>query len=540
MLIVGAGPTGLTLAIRLQQLGVDCLVIDKEPAPLPWSRGLGLQARTLEIFDALGVLSAVRQQSIEVRAMHLHNQRGPLLELDLTGLDAPFPWVLSCPQTDVENCLIEHYLQIGGKLVRDTTLLDFRQNGHVVDARLMHAEESVALQCDLMVGCDGASSSVREQLGLSFQGVEHADQFLLADVDIDWPHCKESAHVFLSGEGALFALPLPRGWRLVLNVAAAETLSEEPSLAVFKQRLAHLFAEPPVLSEPHWVSAFSIHRRLVGRYRVNRVLLAGDACHVQSPVGAQGMNTGIADGFNLAWKLALFLQGIGGGKLLDSYETERRPVAKSMLTNVDFLSRSSFSRNVLWRGARDSMLKLVARQPTLSAKFLRAMSQLDVNYRDSEIVGAGSGIFASLTDEGPEPGDRMPDAHLKDYNSSNAIRLQSCLRDPKHHLFVQLSSELEHHEIVAAFALADRVPETFGQHVRTLLILANAMPDTMRDIEDFDVDVLVDEDGSFRAQYGESAGLWLMRPDGHLGYRAHLSDGDQLLSYLRAMFLQQG
>lgn len=536
VLIVGAGPTGLVLAIRLRQLGIDCLLIDKQPTPLPWSRALGLHARTLEILEALDVLSAVRKRSVQLKAMHIHNERGPLFDLDMTGLDAPFPWVLCVPQTDVEQCLSDQYEALGGHIERGVELVEFSQGGHAVGASLKVGNEIVPVETQLLIGCDGADSFVRQTLGLSFDGVEHKDHFLLADVELDWSLDKTSAHAFLLPEGALLALPLPVGWRLVLNLPPEDDQNNDEPLTAepFAQRLEAIFQQTPTLSDPAWLSRFSIQRRLAGRYRVNRVLLAGDACHIQSPVGAQGMNTGIADAFNLAWKVGLFVQGVGGGKLLDSYETERRPVAKAMLNGVDMVSRYSFSRNFLIRGARDSVMKLIAKQPRVASRLLRRMSQLDVNYRDSSIVDSGSALFAPLGTEGPKPGDRMPDALLKDVSSGESLRLQDFLRDPRHQLFIQLSADLDHQEIVAAFALADRVPSEFADRVRTVVIVADALPDALRQLSEFEVNILDDDNGGFAHRYGP-AGLWLMRPDGHLGYRAPISDSDQLLLYLREL-----
>lgn len=538
VLIVGAGPTGLTLAIRLRQLGVDCLLVDREASPLPWSRALGLQARTLEILAALGVLDAIRQHSRQLVAMHLHNQRGVLMEMDLTTLDATWPWLLTCPQSDIEAQLEAHYLALGGHLVRNCTLAGFRQQGNEVHATLETVDGVHQLSADLLVGCDGAHSRVREQLGVSFDGADHPDRFLIADVDIDWGFADNAAHAFMLPEGALFALPLPHGWRLVLNQGPVQgDVPDEPvSLDPFRERLAAIFTEPPALRSAHWLSRFTIHRRLAGRYRVNRVLLAGDACHVQSPVGAQGMNTGIADAFNLAWKIGLFVEGIGGGRLLDSYESERRPVARGMLSSIDLISRASFTRNALLRGARDSLLSLAGRQPRFAARFLRRLSQLDVGYPQSPIVAAGSGLFAALTDAGPEPGERLPDAPLDDAASGESLSVQAFLAEPCHRLFIQFSTALAHHEIVAAFALADRVPGEFSRWVKTAVIVPGALSGGVEDLQEFDVNVLSDSNGDFRARYGDQAALWLMRPDGHLGFRAHLSDGDQLLVYLRQLF----
>jgi 2-polyprenyl-6-methoxyphenol hydroxylase-like FAD-dependent oxidoreductase len=532
VLIVGAGPTGLTLAIRLRQLGVDCVVIDRLVEPMPWSRALGLHARTLEIFHALDVLQAVRRHSTVQTAVTIHNDQGALLSLDLTTLEAPFPWVLSCPQGDVEVALTERFEALGGRVWRGVELQSFIQHGDAVVATLLVGDGTAhRLECALLVGCDGARSCVREQLGVDFDGVTDKDHFLLADLDIGWSLARHSSHGFLLAEGSLIALPMPDCWRLIINQASDEDTEGEVTLAPFRERLAAAFGECPPLGAPRWLTRFSIHRRLASRYRQNRVLLAGDACHIQSPLGAQGMNTGIGDAFNLAWKLALFLQGMGGGRLLDSYERERRPVARATLYSVDLLSRTSFARNRLLRAGRDWLLKFMNGRPALGARLLRRASQLDIHYRDSALVAAGTAPWPQGKG-GPEPGDRVPDVRL--HSDTGDMQLVDLLRDPRHYLLIQLDDRPDPQQLVAVYALADRVPGEFGAWLRTLVVAGTAPVASLRELAEFDVSMLFDQDGDFRRQFGSGAALWLLRPDGHLAFRASLADADQLLSWLRA------
>lgn len=532
VLIVGAGPTGLSLAIRLRQLGVDCLVIDRLPEPMPWSRALGLHARTLEIFHALGVLTAVRQRSATLTKVMIHGNKGPLLALDLTTLDAPFPWVLSCPQALVEEVLAERFAELGGRVLRGAELQSFVQQGSAVDAQILVEGEVHQLQCELLVGCDGAHSQVREQLAVSFAGVTQKDHFLMADLPIDWPLEKTSSHGFLLSQGSLIALPMPDCWRLVINQGATEDTEGGVTLAPFRQRLTAALGECPPLGEPRWLTRFSIHRRLAGSYRINRVLLAGDACHIQSPLGAQGMNTGIGDAFNLSWKVALFLRGIGGGRLLDSYERERRPVARNMLYSVDALSRASFSRSPVFRFARDWLLRFLNHYPHRAAGLLRRASQLDIAYRDSPLVKQGPSYWPK-DKVGPLPGERMPNVSLQ--GRDGPVALVDLLQDPRHYLLIQLDVEPEAQQVLTAYALADRIPTEFGEWVSTVIVRGATPSDSLRELSDFDVSLMRDQDGTFAARFGAGSGLWLMRPDGHLAYRATLADGDQLIAWLRQL-----
>ena len=534
VLIVGAGPTGLALGIRLRQLGVDCLLVDQLEAPLPWSRALGLHARTLEILDAMGVLEAVRASSVVQRAVQVHNESEVVLELDLTTLEAPFPWVLSCPQATVEQILQDRYEQLGGRLMRQVELLDFRQDNQRVSVRLrdIQADQAWQLEAGVLVGCDGAHSRVRKALGISFDGVQYPDHFLLADLDIDWSLSPDSSHVFLLPEGVLVALPLPHGWRLILNQPMErETDYDQPDLSPFQERLQHALREPPRLAQPRWLSRFSVHRRLASQYRVNRVFLAGDACHIQSPLGAQGMNTGIADAFNLAWKLDLFLRGYGGGRLLDSYQQERRPVANTMLHSVDLLSRASLAKNRLLRAARDSMLRIVNGRPGMHRRVLRRASQLDVNYRSSARVAEGPAAQIGRL-RGPRAGDRFPCMPLSLRDVDDTLSTQFLLGNARHHLIVQLPAYPAPAQVVATYALADRIPGEFGDLVSVLLVIPDADVPELDELREFNVSVAVDQ-GEHWAQLSDAGGLWLLRPDGHLGYRGTLADADHLIQWLK-------
>lgn len=530
MLIVGAGPTGLALGIGLRRHGINCCIIDRLGAPSPYSRALGLHARSLEIFEALDVLAPIRKASRRLKAVSVYGDKGFLFELDLTSLKAPYPWVLSCPQSEVETVLIDRYRMLGGELIRSTELLDFRQDGSGVQARIRQGAEVQTLNAELLVGADGVGSTVREQLGIGFKGVDYSEHFLLADVPWDAaPWSNDRSHGFLQEEGLLLALPLPQGWRLIM--ARREPPETPFSLAPFSERLTSILGDVPDLGEPRWLSQFSVQRRLAQHFRRNRVFLAGDAAHVQSPLGAQGMNTGLADAFNLSWKLAFYLKGFGQGALLDSYEQERRPVAEKMLYGVDMLSRASLVKLPLLRRSRDSLLKLAGSRRNISSRLLRTASQLDVHYRNSPLVTCGPEADVGWRHQGPLPGDRLPDAALKSVRTGHLHQLHGLLRKPVHHLLLQLSESPEHNERLVMYALSDRLGQEYRERVHLTVIAARATAngDVPREGT---TRIWRDHEGEFANAFGDQGRLWLMRPDGHLAYRAPVSNADDLLGYL--------
>jgi len=530
VLIVGAGPTGLALGIGLRRHGINCCIIDRLEAPSPYSRALGLHARSLEIFEALDVLAPIRKASRRLKAVSVYGDKGFLFELDLTSLKAPYPWVLSCPQSDVEAVLIDRYRMLGGELIRSAELLDFRQDGSGVQARIRQGAEVQTLNAELLVGADGVGSTVREQLGIGFNGVDYSEHFLLADVSWDAaPWSSDRSHGFLQEEGLLLALPLPQGWRLIM--ARREPPETPLSLAPFSERLTSILGEVPDLGEPRWLSQFSVQRRLAQHFRRNRVFLAGDAAHVQSPLGAQGMNTGLADAFNLSWKLAFYLKGFGQGALLDSYEQERRPVAEKMLYGVDMLSRASLVKLPLLRRSRDSLLKLAGSRRNISSRLLRTASQLDVHYRNSPLVTCGPEADVGWRHQGPLPGDRLPDAALKSGRTGHLHQLHGLLRKPVHHLLLQLSESPEHNERLVMYALSDRLGQEYRERVHLTVIAARTTAD--EDVpREGTTRIWRDHEGEFASAFGDQGRLWLMRPDGHLAYRAPVSNADDLLGYL--------
>ena len=526
VLIVGAGPTGLTLAIALRRQGVECLLIDRLREPLPWSRALGMHARTLEILDALDVLEPVSERCLVQKGVNVYGRRGRLFRLDLTTLEAPHPYVLSCPQAELEAVLAEQFVAQGGHLLRGCELLGLTQSEGGVLTRVRDADGEHSLTCNFLVGCDGASSRVRTQLGFSFEGVSYPDHFLLADLDIDWPLSREDSHGFLLPEGALIAIPMPEGWRLIIN-QRLNGEQTEPTLEDFRVRLAQCLGSAPPLSEPRWISRFSIHRRLVNHYRRNRVFLAGDACHIQSPLGAQGMNTGIADAFNLGWKLALYLRGHADGALLDSYERERRPVARKMLYAVDILSRSSFARNPLFVALRDLLLMLAGRRRFVGQRLLRKVSQLEVSYRQGPLAGAASPSKRGM----PDAGDRAPDAQLSEIEGS-VVQLHAALRRGKSLLLISVPTNPGHAETLTLYGLLDRVCQEFAELISVHLILpGSSLPEHLAYAAEYQVTLWQDKEGQFASRYSSPGGVWLIRPDGHIGWRGELGNADHLVGW---------
>lgn len=535
VLIAGAGPTGLTLGLRLRQLGIQCRIVDKQSEPSAWSRALGLHARTLEFFQMLGVLEAVQSRAIVLKNVTLNSYRKPLFSIDLGTLEAPYPWVLSCSQSWVESCLREAFLAAGGEILRAHELVSFRQTPSSVESVLRTPSGDKWVRSRVLVGCDGAHSRVRELLDFRFEGMTEADSYWLADVqcDGDWP--RDASQAAMDRKGTLIALPMPEGWRLILNGPLLKSSgADEPDIETFQRLLDEHWNAPLQIRSVQWLSRFSIHRRLVSAYRNNRVFLAGDACHVQSPAGAQGMNTGIADSMNLSWKLALYLQGIGGGALLDTYQQERRPVARRMLYQIDILSRLTFAGHPLLRTLRDAGLRMFRYLPFLQRRLVRRLSQLDVSYRDSR--------FSSMADLHTLPqlsfrvGDRFPPLSFRNKQQDRSIL--DLLQAGKLVVLVAVPDLLQGRYQLPVMALAERLQAEYEHWVQLAVLLKEGEPERAIAKEDRELLALWNvETSCCEAATAEAlpSGIWVIRPDGHLALMEAITDADEVISWLRKL-----
>jgi 2-polyprenyl-6-methoxyphenol hydroxylase-like FAD-dependent oxidoreductase len=368
ILVAGAGPTGLTLACGLLLGGADVRVIDSADGPATTSRALGLQPRGLEVLDRLGALGTLPDRGVTVREVVINVGEQEITRLRVGGVTklVTRPGVIMS-QAEIEGRLRDRLAELGGKVEWGTPLDSLDHDGWIV-------------------GCDGAHSTVRKLAGIGFPGVPLSERFLLADLHADLPLDRHAVHTWLTGDKMFALFPLPGGdlWRML---APASSRSLEDLLAEHRIRATRV----------DWESSFVIHRRLADTYRAGRVLLAGDAAHIHSPFGGQGMNTGIGDAENLAWKLALVETGRAGEGLLDTYERERRPIARGVLSNTSSMTRVMLGRTAAERLVRDHVVVPLMNRRFVQRLITEASSQLRVSYRTGVHLGRG-----------PHPGDRVP------------------------------------------------------------------------------------------------------------------------------------
>ena len=333
VLVVGAGPTGLVLAADLLARGVSTRIIDKGDGVNLETRAIAVHARALEVLDLMGLAERFVEHGQIVRWWRFYADGKPRLSLDLSGNGSRFGFMLDIPQHQTECLLRARVAELGGVIEQGTELTGLADEAAGVTARVRDARgQTRVITAGYVVGCDGAHSRVRHELDLPFHGHPYPQDWLLADVRLDWARSEDEVHAFFRSDGVpLICFPMrEHRWRLVVPFAG-DRAPGAPDVDEVQRLVDQRAPERIVVSDPTWLASFNCHRRSTGTYRRGHVLLAGDAVHIHTPAGGQGMNTGITDAHNLGWKLALVAVGRAPGQLLDTYGREREPVAAQVL-----------------------------------------------------------------------------------------------------------------------------------------------------------------------------------------------------------------
>jgi 2-polyprenyl-6-methoxyphenol hydroxylase-like FAD-dependent oxidoreductase len=409
VLIVGAGPTGLTLAAWLAHQGVSTRIIDRTAEPGTSSRALAVQARTLELYQQLGLTQAVLARGHKVPAINLwvrgaHAARMPFEAIG-AGLTR-YPFLEIFPQDEHERLLLEHLAALGVTVERRTSLKGFTDAGESIRARLLRPDgQEETLETAYVAGCDGARSLVRETLGTGFPGGTYRQVFYVADIDGGGPPFDGELHIDLDEADFLAVFPLAGAGRARLIGSVRDERAEYPETLHFEDVSARAMQNLKVRVEHvNWFSAYRVHHRVTEHFSKGRAFLLGDAAHIHSPAGGQGMNTGIGDAVNLAWKLAAVLQGRAPAGLLETYEAERLPFARRLVATTDrvfsFATAAGPIADFLrMRVAPLLMPRAVALEPVREFLF-RTVSQITVNYRGSPLSSGALGRVHG--------GDRLP------------------------------------------------------------------------------------------------------------------------------------
>jgi 2-polyprenyl-6-methoxyphenol hydroxylase-like FAD-dependent oxidoreductase len=393
VLIVGAGPVGLTLAVDLARRGVAFRIVDELPVPTTESRAIVVHSRSLDHLEALGVYDALMATGVRTTGVEFHAAGEEVAHVALDGIHAAHRFSLTTAQTETERVLRERLEDLGVSVERPLTLTGFSQDGEVVTAQLTDGNGApVTIRASYLVGTDGAKSTVRHGMGQHLEGDFKGEEFLIGDVDADHAYDRSAFHIFFApGDetGLLFPMIGDR-----IRVFAQLPTGTDPSWPATVEWLQETLDQRHMavrITVPHWLTRFDIKHAQAPTYRSGRVFIAGDAAHIHSPAGGLGMNTGMQDAVNLGWKLAIALRPGGADRLLDSYQAERHPVAADVIKFTTLLTKVGTVESPAVKHLRDRLMQVALRLPPVVHEIAGRVEQQTIEYRHSPVVTGGSG-----------------------------------------------------------------------------------------------------------------------------------------------------
>ncbi|OIZ99772.1 hypothetical protein BEV13_05030 [Rickettsiella grylli] len=522
VLIIGAGPSGLMMACQLLRFGIQFRIIDKQSDRVHESRAFAIQAKSMEIFQNLGFVDEFlkcARSTIDV-VFFINGKKQIDVHFDqFKHQDTPFPSVYFLPQSETERIFIEFLEQHGVTIERQKELVTLTQTHQRVCATIKNnvtgSREKIV--CAYSIGCDGAQSDVRHGLNFSFEGNTYAQSFYLVDATVEWPYPRNKFIFFLEKKGIVVHIPLTKRISRMMfakrSTSCNEAKPERPSVHALEKWARTLIQAPVKFLDPMWISHFRLHHRGASRYYQNRVFLVGDAAHIHSPVGGQGMNTGLQDATNLAWKLAFVVKKNTDIKLLATYETERHPIGKILLKTTDrffsFLTAKGFIVRQLQNGLLPFVIRFLFSKKNLEKCVFRFISQLNIHYSQNEFTIEINEAEYPAFKSGPSPGYRAPNAPV------NTTSLFLLLRHkPFNVLFFYTQKKSEMCLKKINFVVKD-YEDLVGVHAFRLSSANKLL---------------------FKRYGVVSSAIYVIRPDGYVGFRVNSDHYSQVEHYLSRFF----
>ena len=521
VLIVGAGPSGMMMAAQLLRYGVQPVIIDSKDGPTTHSKALAVQARTLEIYRQMGIADAAVNNGKQTKGVVFNQdgKQGPSLALNSVGEGlTPFPYILMYPQSKNERVLLDYLTQNCCPVYWNTTLISLSQKTDSISIKLKNAGTESDITCDWVIGADGAHSTVRKQLQLSFLGDTYAHHFYLIDAKLDAPALTaDHLNLFINKENFAGFFPMPEGdtYRIIGNLPAAFEEREDITANDVLPFINNTTKTSIKIVQNNWFTAYKLHHRMADRFRGGRSFLIGDAAHINSPVGGQGMNTGLQDAYNLAWKIAGVINGQIKPAILDTYANERMPVAESLLKTTDAIFNVITSGNVFAglfkKFALFPLLRTLWKSESVKTAFFKKVSQIDITYRDSNI-----NLHLSKSTK-VKAGDRLPYVKVFDEKQMTETDLHEWCAKPGFTLLI-----LGKFDELFLFAIAKWITQKYPG-----LLNFFYLPPSGKNLDVFE---------TFECNPHQQKAL-IIRPDMYIGYLNDVVDMAMMDNYLQNVAL---
>jgi len=536
VLVIGGGPTGLTMACELLRHGITPRIIDKAPAASDKSKAFAIHARTLELFDNIGIVDNFLKLGSICTELNMYDRVEKLINIVLDNIESKYPFVLLLPQSDSEKILYDHLKSFGTDVERGLELIEINQTEDRVIATIGHKDGTIEkLHCSYLVGCDGAHSTTRHQLNLDFKGAPYPNYWLLADIDLDWEYPMFNLSIFIhpTGVTAYFPFRSDRG-RLMFELPnlPVENEMDPPILDDVHKLMNQRGIKFNNISNPYWLSYFKLHHRIVDKYGEGRVFLCGDAAHIHSPLGGQGMNTGIQDSYNLAWKMALVLKGKSHETLLDSYNIERHRIGEEVVGLTDRLTKMATAHNPVLSLIRNKMMKVISKITPVQEKIISTLAQLEFHYKDSPLVDE-NWEDSILKGQDLKPGERVKDYVLEGIDNNDDTKLFQLLLGFEHELLLFTGIKPHNINIEEVLTIVNAV-NIYGSLIQIHLIIGSEeVPKELSHLES----VWIDKKHEMYNDFGVTkSSLYLIRPDGYVAFRNQPASVSDLMNYLATIF----
>ncbi|MDJ0569351.1 MAG: FAD-dependent oxidoreductase [Pleurocapsa sp. MO_192.B19] len=514
VLVIGAGPTGMAVAIELARRNVNVRIIERRTKPSSHSKALVMHARTLELMNILGVADEMVRRGYTSPGIEFSANLEKPLRANAHKLDTPFSYILVLPQAETEEILERYLNRLGVEIERGCTLREFSDTENSVCSTVERAEGGAfEINSRFIVGADGVHSTVRKMLDLPFKGYRYGWTAFLGDVRLHGHHAEGGTEQHFSNRGLGFIVPFKDGSHRIVTIDRnyqGDRETRDLNLEELQESIGAILEKQVELTDPKWLTRWGSSLRIVPQYQVGRVFLSGDAAHTHSPAGGQGMNTGIQDAFNLGWKLAFVIKGKAPEALLNTYNSERYPLGKRALRVSNLLLRSLLIRQTLLRKLRQALLSILIPLPPVQRKITTTLSGLGVRYK------TGSGKLA---------GTRIPDIELMNAEHEK-VKLYRLLSFSGYTLLIFIDPN----QAQSARKEIDQILDNANNIIKPHVILNSGLPE----LHNFQANTLVDYRGDFENKLGSRTGrVIIIRPDAYVAFDLATLDADAFKKQLR-------